>query len=227
MCFNQGIEAGFKNLIKRGLTAKNSCYFAAMFTGIIESVGMIDLIIEKGSNKTFWINSPISEEFKVDQSVSHNGVCLTIEEVKNKSHRVTAIKETLEKSNLNSWSQNDKVNIERCLQFNGRLDGHLVQGHTDTTGVCTQIKSENGSWTYDFSFSENFANLIVEKGSIALNGISLTVFNVERNKFSVAVIPYTYEHTNMMDLKMGGTVNLEFDIIGKYVLRNKEIETIK
>lgn len=198
-----------------------------MFTGIIEAVGIIDQIVENGSNKTFWISSPISEELKVDQSVSHNGVCLTIEEVKNKSHRVTAVNETLEKSNLNSWLLNDKVNIERCLQFNGRLDGHLVQGHTDTTGICTNIKSENGSWTYDFNFPENFANLIVEKGSIALNGISLTVFNVKREMFSVAVIPYTFEHTNLKDLKIGGIVNLEFDIIGKYILRNKEVGSIK
>jgi len=198
-----------------------------MFTGIIEVVGTVDQILEKGTNKTFWITSSISEELRVDQSVSHNGVCLTIEEVVNNRHRVTAVKETLDKSNLNSILLNDRVNIERCLQFNGRLDGHLVQGHTDATGVCTGIKSENGSWAYDFKYPENFAALIVEKGSIALNGISLTVFNVGRNIFSIAVIPYTYEHTNLKDLKTGGSVNLEFDIIGKYVLRNKEIDTIK
>lgn len=198
-----------------------------MFTGIIESVGLVNEIIENGANKTFWISSPVSTELKVDQSVAHSGVCLTIEEVDGNRHRVTAIRETLEKSNLNSWSVNEKVNIERCLQFNGRLDGHMVQGHVDTTGTCTGVEEQNGSWLYEFQFPESFAPLLVEKGSISLNGISLTIFNVGTNSFNVAIIPYTYEHTNMQDIQKGSGVNLEFDIIGKYVLRSNQLHTEK
>ena len=198
-----------------------------MFTGIIESVGLVNEIIETGTNKTFWISSPVSKELKVDQSVAHSGVCLTVEEVDGTRHRVTAIQETLEKSNLNTWSVHEKVNIERCLQFNERLDGHMVQGHVDTTGVCTGVEEQNGSWLYEFQFPENFASLIVEKGSISLNGISLTIFNVGMNSFNVAIIPYTYEHTNMQDIQTGSRVNLEFDIIGKYVMRSNQLQTAK
>lgn len=198
-----------------------------MFTGIIESVGLVNEIIETGTNKTFWISSPVSKELKVDQSVAHSGVCLTVEEVDGTRHRITAIQETLEKSNLNTWSVHEKVNIERCLQFNGRLDGHMVQGHVDTTGVCTGVEEQNGSWLYEFQFPENFASLIVEKGSISLNGISLTIFNVGMNSFNVAIIPYTYEHTNMQDIQTGSRVNLEFDIIGKYVMRSNQLQTAK
>ncbi len=194
-----------------------------MFTGIIESVGVVTDIIETGTNKTFWISSSVSTELKVDQSVSHSGVCLTVEEVNGNRHRVTAIRETLEKSNLNTWSVDTKVNIERCLQFNGRLDGHMVQGHVDTTGICTAVEEQNGSWQYKFQFPENFATLLVEKGSISLNGISLTVFNVGVKTFNVAIIPYTYEHTNMQDIQTGSSVNLEFDIIGKYVMRSNQL----
>lgn len=198
-----------------------------MFTGIIESVGLVNEIIEIGTNKTFWISSPVSKELKVDQSVAHSGVCLTVEEVDGTRHRVTAIQETLEKSNLNTWVIDDKVNIERCLQFNGRLDGHMVQGHVDTTGICTDVEEQNGSWLYQFQFPENFASLIVEKGSISLNGISLTIFNVGMNLFNVAIIPYTYEHTNMQDIQKGSRVNLEFDIIGKYVMRSNQLQKAK
>jgi len=198
-----------------------------MFTGIIESVGIVDEIIQNGTNKTFWISSPVSNELKVDQSVAHSGVCLTVEEINNNRHRVTAIRETLEKSNLNSWGINEKVNIERCLQINGRLDGHMVQGHVDTTGICTGVEEQNGSWLYQFQFPEDFASLIVEKGSVSLNGISLTVFNVGRSAFNVAIIPYTYEHTNMQDIQKGSRVNLEFDIIGKYVMRSNQLQTVK
>lgn len=198
-----------------------------MFTGIIESVGLVNEIIENGTNKTFWISSSVSAELRVDQSVSHSGVCLTVEEVDGNRHRVTAIQETLEKSNLNTWSALEKVNIERCLQFNGRLDGHMVQGHVDTTGICTDVEEQNGSWLYQFQFPESFASLIVEKGSISLNGISLTIFNVGTNAFTVAIIPYTYEHTNMQDIQKGSKVNLEFDIIGKYVLRSNQLLTAK
>ncbi len=191
-----------------------------MFTGIIEATGTITGIKTSGSNKTFWIKSTVSSELKVDQSVAHNGVCLTVEEIENGLHRVTAIAETLEKTNLGKWTEGDIVNIERCLLMNGRLDGHMVQGHVDTTGICSKLKELDGSWEYTFQFPTQFAPLLVEKGSIAVNGISLTIFNVTDEHFSVAIIPYTYEHTNMQSVKEGVSVNLEFDIIGKYVLRN-------
>lgn len=194
-----------------------------MFTGIIETTGKVTAIEANGSNKTFWISSPISLELKVDQSVSHNGVCLTVEEIREGNHRVTAIAETLEKTNLGSWQNGDTVNIERCLLLNARLDGHMVQGHVDTTAVCTEIKTLAGSWEFKFQFPSQFASLLVEKGSISLNGISLTVFDVGQDHFRVAIIPYTYEHSNMSVLKQGDFVNLEFDIIGKYVLRSNQL----
>jgi riboflavin synthase len=194
-----------------------------MFTGIIEASGTITGMEKSGTNKTFWISSSVSDELKVDQSVAHNGVCLTVEEVKDGAHRVTAIAETLEKTNLGSWHEGNLINIERCLLMNARLDGHMVQGHVDTTGTCIQLKELDGSWEYTFQFPAQFAGLLVEKGSVALNGISLTVFNVRSDHFSVAIIPYTYENTNMQAVKEGTTVNLEFDIIGKYVLRNAQL----
>ena len=197
-----------------------------MFTGIIEVTGVISATEISGTNKTFWINSPVSKELKVDQSVAHNGVCLTVEEIKDGSHRVTAIAETLEKTSLGKWQKGDIINIERCLMINGRLDGHMVQGHVDATGTCTELKALSGSWEYTFQFPQQFAGLLVEKGSIAVNGISLTIFNVGKDHFSVAIIPYTYEHTNMPSVKEGTVVNLEFDIIGKYVLRNAQLQTI-
>lgn len=190
-----------------------------MFTGIIETTGKIVLVEQNGSNKSFLVASPISAELKIDQSVSHNGVCLTVEEVVDNQHRVTAIKETLDKTDLNTWKAGDTVNLERCLAFNGRLDGHVVQGHVDATAVCTGVKALNGSWQYSFEFPAEFAPYIIEKGSISLNGISLTVFNVTRNGFDVAIIPYTFEHTNIQFIQAGSTVNLEFDVFGKYVQR--------
>jgi riboflavin synthase len=190
-----------------------------MFTGIIEAIGKIESIEKNGSNKTFWINSSISNELKADQSVSHNGVCLTVEGVKENSHRVTAIEETLAKSNLDSWQKGDEVNIERCMVMNGRLDGHIVQGHVDTTAVCVDKQDLNGSWQFRFQFPDGFSKLVIEKGSIAINGISLTIVDVDANKFSVAIIPYTFEHTNMKHVSIGTTVNIEFDIIGKYVVK--------
>lgn len=190
-----------------------------MFTGIIETMGTIDAVISTGTNRTFWIQSPISAEFSIDQSISHNGVCLTIEEIKNGQHRVTAIDETLAKTNLKSWKKGMSVNIERCLQMNGRLDGHVVQGHVDATALCTQVMTKEGSWEYTFQFDEKFATLVIEKGSITINGTSLTLFNVTNNSFAVAIIPYTYEHTNMQFLQKGNEVNIEFDMIGKYVNR--------
>lgn len=190
-----------------------------MFTGIIEALGRIQKISASGSNKTFWISSPLSSGFTVDQSVSHNGVCLTVEEVDKDLHRVTAIKETLEKTSLGSWKEGSLVNLERCMQLGGRLDGHIVQGHVDTTGTCIAYKEEQGSWEYRIQFPPSFATLVIEKGSISLNGISLTIFDVGRDAFTVAIIPYTYDHTTMQTLKIGDLVNLEFDMIGKYVNR--------
>ena len=190
-----------------------------MFIGIIETTGIVKEIISSGTNKTFWIKSSLSDGLSVDQSLSHNGVCLTVEEVKNGCHRITAIDETLLKTNLNHWEINTIVNIERCLQMNGRLDGHIVQGHVDTVATCTETKSKDGSWEYNFQFDKKFGALIIEKGSIALNGISLTIFNIKEDSFTVAVIPYTYEHTNMQFIKAGDKINIEFDMIGKYVTR--------
>lgn len=194
-----------------------------MFTGIIETTGIIEKVEASGTNKTFWVKSPISQELKVDQSVSHNGVCLTVEAVHNNRHQLTAIEETLLKTNLGNWKEGDEVNIERCLQINGRLDGHIVQGHVDTTGICTDAAEKNGSWEYSVEIDKKFASLIIEKGSISLNGISLTIFNVKKNGFSVAIIPYTYTHTNIKNLKVGESVNLEFDMIGKYVNRMQQL----
>jgi riboflavin synthase len=190
-----------------------------MFTGIIETMGVIKEVISTGTNRTFWIESPISAEFSIDQSISHNGVCLTVEEIKNNQHRVTAIDETLAKTNLKSWEQGISVNIERCLQMNGRLDGHIVQGHVDATATCAQLITKDGSREYTFTMDEKFAAFIIEKGSITINGTSLTLFNVTNNSFSVAIIPYTYEHTTMQFLKEKDEVNIEFDMMGKYVNR--------
>ena len=190
-----------------------------MFTGIIENTGVIKELQSNGTNKTFWITSPLSGELKIDQSLSHNGVCLTVEEIKNGMHRVTAIEETLLKTNVGAWQLGSIVNLERCMQLNGRLDGHIVQGHVDVTAECIAVIEKDGSWEYSFTFPEKFSALIIEKGSITLNGISLTLFNVGINSFSVAVIPYTYKHTNINVLKKGDGVNIEFDMLGKYVQR--------
>jgi riboflavin synthase len=195
-----------------------------MFTGIIETMGQVEAVLPSGSNTSFWISSPISQELTIDQSISHNGVCLTVEEVVHDRHRVTAIQETLNKSNLGKWNQGDWVNLERCMVMNGRLDGHIVQGHVDTAGACLSVKPEDGSHLYRFSFPASFAHLIVEKGSICLNGTSLTIFDIGRNEFSVAIIPYTYENTSIKWVKPGDTVNLEFDIVGKYVARMQDLK---
>jgi riboflavin synthase len=190
-----------------------------MFTGIIETIGTIDQVLTSGTNKTYWISSSLSPEFKVDQSVSHNGVCLTVEEIQGNRHRVTAIAETLQKSNLGHWKAGDLVNIERCMLMNGRLDGHIVQGHVDTTATCVGKKELDGSWEFRFSFPGQFGALVIEKGSISLNGISLTIFNVTENEFTVAIIPYTFEHTNIKTIQPSTSVNIEFDMMGKYVNR--------
>lgn len=190
-----------------------------MFTGIIEKTGVVKEIISNGTNKTFWISSALSSELKVDQSLSHNGICLTVEEVLDGTHRVTAIEETLKKTNAGQWQAGSLVNLERCMQLNGRLDGHIVQGHVDATAECISIVEKDGSWEYTFSFPAAFSALVIEKGSVTLNGISLTLFNVGDTNFSVAVIPYTYNNTNINTVKKGDWVNVEFDVVGKYVQR--------
>lgn len=188
-----------------------------MFTGIIETVGEIVTAEKQGSNTNFLIRSAISAELKPDQSVSHNGVCLTVTSVEGDGHRVTAIDETMKKSALGNLRPGDPVNLERCMLNNGRFDGHIVQGHVDQTGSVTSIREMNGSWLFVIEYDATLGNVTVEKGSIAVNGISLTCFNSQEGKFTVAIIPYTFEHTNFRALRRGDVVNLEFDIIGKYV----------
>jgi riboflavin synthase len=190
-----------------------------MFTGIIETMGVLKKVVSNGNNKTFWVESRISDQLKEDQSLSHNGVCLTVEKVDGGSHQVTAIGETLKKTNLGHWKEGDLINLERCLQMNGRIDGHIVQGHVDSIATCVERKELNGSWEFTFEFPKQFAHLVIEKGSIALNGISLTIFSVKKKSFRIAIIPYTFEHTSINTLKVGNHVNIEFDMIGKYVAR--------
>jgi riboflavin synthase len=190
-----------------------------MFTGIIEAIGKVESIDSEGTNKTFKINSGISNELKIDQSLAHNGVCLTVTSVKDGVHSVTAIDETLIKSNLGRVEIGDVMNLERCMASDGRFDGHIVQGHVDQTAVCEGVEEKEGSWVYDFSYDPAQSNLTVEKGSVTVNGISLTCFNSRMGGFTVAIIPYTYEHTNFHKLRKGDIVNLEFDIIGKYIAR--------
>jgi riboflavin synthase len=193
--------------------------FCGMFTGIIETTGEITQILHSGSNIQFWIKSAISEELKVDQSLSHDGACLTIEGIREGAHLVTAISETIRKTTLGDWKIGDEINLERCLTLNGRLDGHLVQGHVDTKAECIGIKESEGSWEFQFEFPGRFGHLVIEKGSICINGISLTVFNLKKKVFKVAIIPYTFEHTNIKTVVAGTKVNLEFDMIGKYISR--------
>ena len=190
-----------------------------MFTGIVETQGIVKNVVEKGTNKTFWIKSQISSKLKPDQSVAHDGVCLTVEEVKGTRHRVTAIAETLSRTTMADWQEDSSINLERCLKINGRLDGHFVQGHIDATAICIDKKEKEGSWEFSFQVLPEFSSLIIEKGSIAINGISLTIFNVTETTFTIAIIPYTFEHTNMNLLKPGQKVNIEFDMLGKYINR--------
>jgi riboflavin synthase len=194
-------------------------YLALMFTGIVEAIGTVLTAETDGTNKIFWISSSVSNELKIDQSVSHSGVCLTVDELRSDAHRVTAVAETLSKTNLHLWQPGSVVNLERCMQMNGRIDGHIVQGHADATAVCTERKDLHGSWEYCFSFDEQFAVLMIEKGSVCINGISLTAYNVGRNEFTVSIIPYTYEHTNIQQVEKDSIVNIEFDMIGKYINR--------
>ncbi|WKN29801.1 riboflavin synthase [Porifericola rhodea] len=189
-----------------------------MFTGIIEAIGEVVDIVEEGSNQHFEISSHLTPELKIDQSVCHNGVCLTVTSLTDETYKVTAIDETLKRSNLGALQKGSKVNLERCMPAHGRFDGHIVQGHVDLTAKCTQIQEEEGSWLFDFVYETNNPEyLTVEKGSITINGVSLTCFNSTDNSFRVAIIPYTYEHTNFHQLTVGAEVNLEFDVIGKYI----------
>jgi riboflavin synthase len=191
-----------------------------MFTGIIEQLGVIKEIEQENDNIHFFIESQFTSELKIDQSVAHDGCCLTVVQINQDVYKVTAINETLDKTCLSSWKKGYEVNLERCMILNGRLDGHIVQGHVDTTAKCVSIKNENGSWRFTFEYQSS--HLTVEKGSISINGVSLTVVDSNKNTFSVCIIPYTYEFTNFKSIEIGGLVNLEFDIIGKYVSKHLE-----
>lgn len=190
-----------------------------MFTGIIETTGKVVAMQKEGSNVHFTIASDISSQLKVDQSLAHNGVCLTVTALGEGTHTVTAVEETLQRSNLGRLRPGDALNLERAMRSDGRLDGHIVQGHVDTTGVCTGVEELDGSWYFHFEYAPNPDHLLVDKGSVCVNGVSLTVVNPTEKTFSVAIIPYTYEHTNFNAIRPGDTVNLEFDIIGKYIAR--------
>ena len=195
-----------------------------MFTGIIETLGTIKGLEKEGENLQISIQSDLTHELKIDQSVAHNGVCLTVVGIENDIYTVTAIKETLEKTNLGEWKLGEKVNLERAMKLGDRLDGHIVQGHVDQTAICKNIEEADGSWYFTFEYDKNLNNITIEKGSITVNGTSLTVVNSKINEFSVAIIPYTYEHTNFNSFKIGTKVNLEFDVIGKYVKRLHELQ---
>jgi len=190
-----------------------------MFTGIIETLGIIKDLKKDNSNLTITVSSSITDELKIDQSVAHNGVCLTVIAINNGEYTVTAIKETIEKTNLADWKIGDMLNLERAMKLGNRLDGHIVQGHIDQTGICKSIEEANGSWYFTFEYDSNLNNITIEKGSITVNGVSLTVVNSKEKEFSVAIIPYTFEHTNFKNVQIGTTINLEFDVVGKYVAR--------
>ena len=188
-----------------------------MFTGIVEAMGSLVRKEAKGTNVEFWFTSPFTQQLKVDQSLAHNGVCLTVVEIDGDQYRVTAIDETLQKTNMGDVAIGQKVNLERCMAANARFDGHIVQGHVDLTGVCTEIKDQQGSWEYRFTYPASSGHVTVEKGSICVNGTSLTVVDSQDDSFTVCIIPYTYEHTVFHQLRLGDRVNLEFDILGKYI----------
>ncbi len=194
-----------------------------MFTGIIETLGTVKQLTTVKDNLDITIESTITNQLKIDQSVTHNGVCLTVVEINDDQYKVTAIKETLDKTNIGDLQINDIVNIERAMKLGDRLDGHIVQGHVDQTALCIEAKETNGSWLYTFKYDQELNNITIEKGSITVNGVSLTVVNSQKNSFSVAIIPYTYEHTNFKQFKIGTKINLEFDVIGKYVKRLNEL----
>jgi riboflavin synthase len=198
--------------------------FCSMFTGIIENTGILKDIHIDGSNRTFFIEAAISAQLSVDQSVSHDGVCLTVENTHHSIHQVTAIEETLKKTTLKNWEIGKIINLERCIQLSRLMDGHIVQGHVDGLAICSDRIIKEGSWEFQFSFDRNFAALIIEKGSVCINGISLTAFNVSENYFTVAIIPYTLAHTNLQSLEVGMAVNVEFDVLGKYVQRMLQLK---
>lgn len=190
-----------------------------MFTGIIETLGVIQEIRKENNNLHISVSSSFIDELKIDQSVAHNGICLTVIALNENQYTVTAIGETIAKTNISSWKKGDLTNLERAMQLGDRLDGHIVQGHVDQIGTCISIEEANGSWYFTFEYDEKLHNITIEKGSITVNGVSLTVVNSKKNEFSVAIIPYTYEHTNFKSFKIGTEINLEFDVIGKYVSR--------
>ena len=190
-----------------------------MFTGIIETLGIITAIQKENENIHISIASSITNELKIDQSVAHNGICLTVIAIENDTYTVTAIQETILKTNLGDWKINDSVNLERAMKLGDRLDGHIVQGHVDQIGICKSVVETNGSWLFTFEYDSTYKNITIEKGSITVNGVSLTVVNSKKNEFSVTIIPYTYDNTNFKNFKIGTKINLEFDVIGKYVAR--------
>lgn len=196
-----------------------------MFTGIIEALGEIKKVSRDRQNRVFFIKSSISSQLKIKESLNHNGICLTVEDIQKDIYRVTAINETLEKTNAAAWRENDFINLERAMKINDRLDGHIVQGHVDGTGICIKKKNKKGSVEFIFQYNKTFAPLIIEKGAICVNGASLTAFNLLNDTFTVAIIPYTFEHTNFQYLKKNNTVNLEFDILGKYISRIAKINS--
>lgn len=195
-----------------------------MFTGIIEAIGTIASITPSGTNIDIWVDSPITHELKIDQSVAHNGVCLTVVAIEGSRYKVTAVQETLLKTNLNSWKADDIVNLERAMKVGDRLDGHFVQGHVDAVATCIEKQTLEGSWLFRFRFPQQFAALVIEKGSVCLNGVSLTAFNVGKDELTVTIIPYTYNHTNFQQIEANTVINIEFDVLGKYLLRKQEVE---
>lgn len=208
------------------LKCKFSKIKSVMFTGIVETIGIIKDIDKDQENLHLTIESKITNELKIDQSVAHNGICLTVVAIKENQYTVTAIKETITKTTIGNWKKNASVNLERAMILGSRLDGHIVQGHVDQIGVCKEIKEADGSWYFTFEYDKDLSNVTIEKGSITINGTSLTVVNSKLNEFSVAIIPYTYENTIFSTLKIGDAVNLEFDVIGKYVKRLAELNVI-
>lgn len=197
-----------------------------MFTGIVEAVGTIGQVVASDANRHFCVASSLAEALRVEQSVSHNGACLTVTRVENGCHWVTAVAETLQKTTLGKWTRGDRINLERCMPANGRFDGHIVQGHVDQAGVCSAVQEAGGSWLFDFEYDASSGNILVEKGSVCVDGVSLTCFQVTPHSFRVAIIPYTFEHTHFKNLKPGTAVNLEFDVIGKYVQRLLKIPAV-
>lgn len=190
-----------------------------MFTGIIETLGVVKDLRKEEDNLHITVSSSITNELKIDQSVSHNGICLTVVAISEDQYTVTAIKESIDKTNISDWKIGDSLNLERAMKLGDRLDGHIVQGHVDQIGICKSITETGGSWSYTFEYDTALSNITIEKGSITVNGVSLTVVNSKKNEFSVAIIPYTHEHTNFKNFEIGTKINLEFDVIGKYVSR--------